>query len=295
MSTPATTSTPSSTRAPGTASSLDAVRPLHAALLLQQGRLQGSRPDRGAEDVGRVRRGRARSWSRRTAIRSPARPSRTHRRARTSPGCSRASSGSTAASTPTPTSTCGSTEGGAIDAGEYVSIVRCGWLGKHAADVRMPTSEPADGVDDGLDRRSDPLHRATRSSRSARHSCRRGRPGSAAPPAALAWLSWPRSEKQEAAFKFVAFGSTPENTAWWSQNTGYMPVRKSAVELPELKDFYEKNPNSKVAVEQLAEDQAAGRGAGLRPERRPDHRQGARAITINKDEVQPSSTTSTRR
>lgn len=60
------------------------------------------------------------------------------------------------------------------------------------------------------------------------------------------------SQKKEAAFEVVSWLTTPENTAWWSQNTGYMPVRKSAVESEEMQAFFAENPNSKVAVEQLA-------------------------------------------
>ena len=96
------------------------------------------------------------------------------------------------------------------------------------------------------------------------------------------------SEKQEAAFKFVAFGSTPENTAWWSQQTGYMPVRKSAVELPELKDFFDKNPNSKAAVEQLAKTKPQDAARVFVPNGDQIIGKGLEAITINKDEVQPA-------
>jgi sn-glycerol 3-phosphate transport system substrate-binding protein len=60
------------------------------------------------------------------------------------------------------------------------------------------------------------------------------------------------SEKKEAAFELVSWLTAPENTAWWSQNTGYMPVRKSAVESEEMQAFFAENPNFKVAVEQLA-------------------------------------------
>jgi sn-glycerol 3-phosphate transport system substrate-binding protein len=59
-------------------------------------------------------------------------------------------------------------------------------------------------------------------------------------------------EKQEGAFAFMQFASSPEITTWWSQNTGYMPVRKSAVESEEMQAFFVDNPNFKVAVEQLA-------------------------------------------
>ncbi len=60
------------------------------------------------------------------------------------------------------------------------------------------------------------------------------------------------SEKQEAAFKFIEWLTNPANTAWWSQNTGYMPVRKSAADEPSMVEFFAANPNFKTAVEQLA-------------------------------------------
>lgn len=58
------------------------------------------------------------------------------------------------------------------------------------------------------------------------------------------------SEKADAAYAFTAWRTQPENTAWWSENTGYMPVRKSAVD--SMTDFFTENPNFKVAVDQLA-------------------------------------------
>jgi len=95
------------------------------------------------------------------------------------------------------------------------------------------------------------------------------------------------SEKQDAAFKFVAFGSTPENTAWWSQQTGYMPVRKSAVELPELVAFYEANPQAKVAVNQLAQTRAQDAARVFVPNGDQIIGSGLERITINLEEVQP--------
>jgi sn-glycerol 3-phosphate transport system substrate-binding protein len=37
----------------------------------------------------------------------------------------------------------------------------------------------------------------------------------------------------------------------FTQATGYMPVRKSAVDRPEEKAFLDQNPNAKTAIEQL--------------------------------------------
>jgi sn-glycerol 3-phosphate transport system substrate-binding protein len=61
-------------------------------------------------------------------------------------------------------------------------------------------------------------------------------------------------ERQEAAFKLAAYLSSVEGTTWWSENTGYMPVRKSAA--AGMADFFAKNPNFKVAVDQLPKTRA---------------------------------------
>jgi sn-glycerol 3-phosphate transport system substrate-binding protein len=59
-------------------------------------------------------------------------------------------------------------------------------------------------------------------------------------------------EKQDAAGKYVLFATSPEQTAIWSQSTGYMPVRKSAITGPSMADFYSKKPNYQTAGKQLA-------------------------------------------
>jgi sn-glycerol 3-phosphate transport system substrate-binding protein len=55
-----------------------------------------------------------------------------------------------------------------------------------------------------------------------------------------------------AAMLFLKFITEPEQTAYYSQNVGYMPVRKSAVNGPLMAEFFEKNPQFKTAVDQLA-------------------------------------------
>ena len=62
-------------------------------------------------------------------------------------------------------------------------------------------------------------------------------------------------EKKLAAVTFVAFITNPENTAYYSQNVGYMPVRKSAVNGPLMAEFFTKYPQFKTAVDQLAKTQ----------------------------------------
>ncbi|MFZ7944235.1 ABC transporter substrate-binding protein [Neobacillus sp. 19] len=59
------------------------------------------------------------------------------------------------------------------------------------------------------------------------------------------------SEKEKkAAFKWLTFFTNAENTADWSINSGYIPVRKSAVDVPAYKEFAEKNPQIAVPLQQ---------------------------------------------
>jgi sn-glycerol 3-phosphate transport system substrate-binding protein len=67
--------------------------------------------------------------------------------------------------------------------------------------------------------------------------------------AGLALLANSSPEKQDAAFKYVAFATSPEITTYWAQTTGYMPVRKSAADSPEMQAYFDENPNFRTAVE----------------------------------------------
>lgn len=79
-----------------------------------------------------------------------------------------------------------------------------------------------------------------------------------------------KSVNKEAAAKFIGFITNAENTVYFSQNTGYMPVRTSARELPEVQEYFKEHPNFKTAVEQLdfTQKQDVGRafvsGGGMR-------------------------------
>ena len=80
--------------------------------------------------------------------------------------------------------------------------------------------------------------------------------------------------------------TSPENTAWWSQNTGYMPVRKSAVESEEMQAFFADNPNFKVAVDQLAVTKAQDAARVFIPGGDQIIGGGLEEILINGGEVQ---------
>jgi sn-glycerol 3-phosphate transport system substrate-binding protein len=58
-------------------------------------------------------------------------------------------------------------------------------------------------------------------------------------------------EENDATYKFIKWLVEPENVAYFSMNTGYIPIRESALEVPELVEFMEENPMYEVAFEQL--------------------------------------------
>lgn len=60
-------------------------------------------------------------------------------------------------------------------------------------------------------------------------------------------------EEQLAAAMFLQFLTDTDQTAYFSQNTGYMPVRTSAVESDTMKAVYEQAPQFRTAVDQLAD------------------------------------------
>jgi ABC-type glycerol-3-phosphate transport system substrate-binding protein len=51
-------------------------------------------------------------------------------------------------------------------------------------------------------------------------------------------------EQEREAWKFVKYFVSPEVTARWARETGYLPVRESAAGLPQMREFYAKNPRA---------------------------------------------------
>ncbi len=72
-------------------------------------------------------------------------------------------------------------------------------------------------------------------------------------------------ERKKNALKFIEFLTNAQNTVTFTQATGYMPVRKSAVDLPEEKAFLAKNPNAKTAIEQLPKTRSQDNARVLLP------------------------------
>ena len=79
-------------------------------------------------------------------------------------------------------------------------------------------------------------------------------PSAATGGAGLAVPAGISDERKANAVKFIDFLTNTENTIKFSQATGYMPVRKDALEDPEEKKFLEENPNAETAIKQLNEN-----------------------------------------
>lgn len=63
-------------------------------------------------------------------------------------------------------------------------------------------------------------------------------------------------ERKKLALKFIEFMTNPANTSTFTQSTGYMPVRKSALEDPSEKKYLESEPRAMTAIKQLNENTA---------------------------------------
>jgi sn-glycerol 3-phosphate transport system substrate-binding protein len=104
--------------------------------------------------------------------------------------------------------------------------------------------------------------------------------------AGLAIMAGSPPEKQEAAFQFIEFVTSTEGTTFWSQNTGYMPVRKSAVESEAMLAFFAENPNFQTAVEQLPLTQPQDAARVFIPNGDQIIGAGLERITVNLEEPQ---------
>ncbi len=65
-----------------------------------------------------------------------------------------------------------------------------------------------------------------------------------------------QSKHPEEAWTFLKWMVQPEVQAFWAMESGYLPVRKSVLEVEEFQDFLEKNPAHRAFVEQMAFAQA---------------------------------------
>ena len=64
--------------------------------------------------------------------------------------------------------------------------------------------------------------------------------------------------------KFFTFLSSPKIQAEWHQVTGYVPITVAAYELTKKEGYYEQNPGTDIAVEQLLKKSPTMASKGLR-------------------------------
>ncbi len=58
-------------------------------------------------------------------------------------------------------------------------------------------------------------------------------------------------EQQKASWTLIKWLTNPEISGGWSRFTGYFAPNRNAYDLPEMKDFLAKNPDAKVALDQI--------------------------------------------
>lgn len=60
-----------------------------------------------------------------------------------------------------------------------------------------------------------------------------------------------QSEHPDAAWTFIKWMLQPETQAFWSMESGYLPVRASVLDVPEYQRYLEENPGLRAFVEQM--------------------------------------------
>jgi len=78
-----------------------------------------------------------------------------------------------------------------------------------------------------------------------------GAPGCPTGGAGLAIPAKLSEERKLNALKFIAFVTSPASTAYFSQRTGYLAVRKSVLRDPSQQKYLADNPRARVAMDQL--------------------------------------------
>ncbi|WP_420395095.1 sn-glycerol-3-phosphate ABC transporter substrate-binding protein UgpB [Nioella sp.] len=72
------------------------------------------------------------------------------------------------------------------------------------------------------------------------------------------------AEEYEGLAQFLTYLSSPEVQAWWSQETGYVPITTAAYELGQEQGFYAENPGTDTAIQQLSLNAPTPNSRGIR-------------------------------
>ena len=72
------------------------------------------------------------------------------------------------------------------------------------------------------------------------------------------------SEEYKGLAQFMTYLSSAEVQAWWHQETGYVPITTAAYELSKEQGFYESNPGTDTAIQQLSLNAPTANSRGIR-------------------------------
>ena len=92
-------------------------------------------------------------------------------------------------------------------------------------------------------------------------------------------------EKAAAVMKYIAYATGNEGGAFWSQNSGYVPVRKSTSATQSYKDFFAAKPQFKTAIEQLPKTQPQDAARNFIPGGDNIIGKGLERIIVGKEDV----------
>jgi sn-glycerol 3-phosphate transport system substrate-binding protein len=77
-------------------------------------------------------------------------------------------------------------------------------------------------------------------------------------------LNGQSDEVYDGVAKFFTYLSTPEVQADWHQFTGYLPITNAAYDLGKEQGYYEQNPGSDIAIEQITRGTPSANSKGVR-------------------------------
>lgn len=77
-------------------------------------------------------------------------------------------------------------------------------------------------------------------------------------------LSGHEDDEYKGVAEFFKYISAPEQQAYWHQNTGYVPITKAAYVLSKEQGFYETDPGTDTAIEELSLNEPTPNSKGLR-------------------------------
>ena len=79
------------------------------------------------------------------------------------------------------------------------------------------------------------------------------------------WVMGGKSaEEYKGIAKFLTYLSKPEVQAWWSQETGYLPITQAAYDLSKSQGFFDKVPAAEVGIKEIVNKAPTENSRGLR-------------------------------